>query len=146
MNDANTALPALVILELWRVVPFDMLVFSAGLAALPEDPFEAAEIDGASSWQKLTLLTLPMLKPLFLVVAVFRSYELIRVFDPVYTLTGGGPGRATETISFQIFNRLFEGWQIGFASATSYVLFIISLGIVLLILKVLGLGGFETED
>jgi multiple sugar transport system permease protein len=146
VNDVNYALPALVILEVWRVVPFDMLVFSAGLAALPEDPFEAAEMDGASPWQQLRLLTIPMLRPLFVVIAIFRSYELIRVFDPVYTLTGGGPGRATETISFQIFNRLFDGWQVGFASATSYVLFLISLIIVVIILKTLGLGGFETQD
>lgn len=146
VNNASTALPALVVLEVWRVMPFDMLVFSAGLAALPEDPFEAAEIDGASAWQKLRLLTIPMLRPLFLVVAIFRSYELLRVFDPVYTLTGGGPGRATQTFSFAIFNRLFSGWQVGYASATSYVLFAISLVLVLIILKALGLGGFETDE
>lgn len=146
VNDATTALPALIVLEMWRVTSFDMLVFSAGLSALPEEPFEAAEIDGASSWQKLLYLILPMLRPLFTVVALFRSYELLRVFDPVYALTGGGPGRATETISFQIFNRLFEGWQVGFASATSYVLFLISLVVVIIIIKTLGFSGFETED
>ena len=146
VNDATFALPALVTLEVWRVVPFEMLVFSAGLAALPEEPFEAAEIDGASAWQRLIYLTIPMLRPLFLVVAMFRSYELLRVFDIVYTLTGGGPGRATETISFGIFNRLFEGWQVGYASATSYVLFLISMAVVLLIVKFVGLHGFETDE
>ena len=146
VNDATLALPALVVLEMWRATPFEMMVFSAGLAALPDEPFEAAEIDGASSWQKLTYLTIPMLKPLFLVVSLFRSYELLRVFDIVYTLTGGGPGRATETLSFHVFNRLFEGWQVGYASALSYMLFLLSLVVVLLIVKALGLHGFETEE
>lgn len=146
VNDAFFALPALVTLEVWRVVPFEMLVFSAGLAALPDEPFEAAEIDGASAWQRLTLLTIPMLRPLFLVVAMFRSYELLRVFDIVYTLTGGGPGRATETMSFGIFNRLFEGWQVGYASATSYIMFLISMVVVLIIVKFVGLHGFETDE
>jgi multiple sugar transport system permease protein len=131
---------------MWRSTAFVMLVMSAGLAALPEEPFQAADIDGASSWQKLIFLTMPMLKPLFLVIAIFRSYELLRVFDIVYTLTGGGPGRATETLSFHVFNRLFEGWQVGYASAVSYMLFLISLVVVLLVVKVLGLGGFERED
>lgn len=146
VNDARLALPALVVLEMWRSTSFVMLVMSAGLAALPDEPFHAADIDGASSWQKLIFLTIPMLKPLFLVIAMFRSYELLRVFDIVYTLTGGGPGRATETLSFHVFNRLFEGWQVGYASAASYLLFLISLVIVLLIVRVLGLSGFETEE
>jgi multiple sugar transport system permease protein len=146
VNDATAAMPALIILEVWRATSFEMLVFSAGLAALPEEPFEAAEIDGASSWQKMVLLTIPMLKPLFLVVMLFRSYELLRVFDIVYTLTQGGPGRATETLSFLIFGRLFEGWQVGYASATSFMLLFISLAVVLLIIRLLGLGSFETED
>jgi multiple sugar transport system permease protein len=146
VNDAQLALPSLVVLEMWRSTAFVMLVMSAGLAALPEEPFQAADIDGASSWQKLIFLTMPMLKPLFLVIAIFRSYELLRVFDIVYTLTGGGPGRATETLSFHVFNRLFEGWQVGYASAVSYMLFLISLVVVLLVVKVLGLGGFERED
>jgi len=146
VNNAGSALPALIILEIWRVVPFEMLVFSAGLASLPEEPFEAAEIDGASSWQRLIHLTIPMLRPLFVVVALFRSYELLRIFDVVYTLTGGGPGRATETLSFSIFDRMFQGWQMGYASAQAYVMFLMSLVVVLLIVKFLGLHGFETGE
>jgi multiple sugar transport system permease protein len=146
VNDATLAMPALIMVEVWRVVGFEVLVFSAGLAALPHEPFESAQIDGASSWQQLVHLTIPMLMPLFVVVALFRSYELLRVFDIVYGLTGGGPGRATETISFHIFNQMITGFQVGYASAMAYVLFAMSLMLVFVIIKVLGLGGLETGD
>jgi multiple sugar transport system permease protein len=146
VNDATLAMPALIVLEIWRVVGFEVLVFSAGLAALPHEPFESAQIDGASSWQQLVHLTLPMLMPLFVVVALFRSYELLRVFDIVYGLTGGGPGRATETLSFHIFNQMISGFQVGYASAAAYVLFAISLVLVAIIIKVLGLGGIEASE
>jgi multiple sugar transport system permease protein len=146
VNDATLAMPALIVLEVWRVVGFEVLVFSAGLAALPHEPFESAQIDGASSWQQLVHLTLPMLMPLFVVVALFRSYELLRVFDIVYGLTGGGPGRATETLSFHIFNQMISGFQVGYASAAAYVLFAMSLVLVVLIIKVLGLGGLEAGE
>ncbi len=146
VNDAQLAMPALVVLEVWRVVGFEVLVFSAGLAALPSEPFESAEIDGASSWQQLLHLTLPMLTPLFVVVALFRSYELLRVFDIVYGLTGGGPGRATETLSFHIFNQMISGFQVGYASAAAYVLFAMSLMLILVIIRVLGLGGIEAAE
>ena len=146
VNDATLAMPALIMLELWRVVGFEVLVFSAGLAALPHEPFESAQIDGASSWQQLVHLTVPMLMPLFVVVALFRSYELLRVFDIVYGLTGGGPGRATETLSFHIFNQMISGFQVGYASAAAYVLFAMSLVLVAIIIKVLGLGGIEAQE
>src|SRR5438105_2151946 len=146
VNDATLAMPALIVLEVWRVVGFEVLVFSAGLAALPHEPFESAQIDGASSWQQLVHLTIPMLMPLFVVVALFRSYELLRVFDIVYGLTGGGPGRATETLSFHIFNQMISGFQVGYASAAAYVLFAMSLVLVVLIIKGLGLGGLEAGE
>jgi multiple sugar transport system permease protein len=146
VNDATLAMPALIVLEVWRVVGFEVLVFSAGLAALPHEPFESAQIDGASNWQQLVHLTIPMLMPLFVVVALFRSYELLRVFDIVYGLTGGGPGRATETLSFHIFNQMISGFQVGYASAAAYVLFAMSLVLVALIIKVLGLGGLEAGE
>ncbi len=146
VNDAALAMPALVTVEVWRVVGFEVLVFSAGLAALPQEPVESAQIDGASSWQQLVHLTIPMLMPLFVVVALSRSYELLQVFDIVYGLTGGGPGRATETLSFHIFNQMIADFQVGYASAAAYILFAMSLVLVLVIIKVLGLGGLETGE
>ena len=98
-------MPTLIIVDAWQTTSFVILVLVAGLAALPEDLFEAARVDGASTWQQIWSLTIPLLKPLFLVIILFRSFELLRVFDIVWTLTRGGPGRVTETFSFHIYTR-----------------------------------------
>ena len=82
-----------------------------GAGRPPGDLFEAARVDGASTWQQIWSLTIPLLKPLFLVIILFRSFELLRVFDIVWTLTRGGPGRVTETISFHIYSRTFQSFN-----------------------------------
>ena len=144
--DANMAMPALIMVDTWQTTAFVILVMAAGLAALPEDLFEAATVDGASFWQQLWTLTIPLLKPLFLVIALFRSFELLRVFDIVYSLTRGGPGRATETLSFHIFTRTFEGWQLGYGAAVSYVLFAISGVISIALIRLIGISSAQQGD
>src|SRR5439155_25709934 len=141
VNDPRTAMASLILVDVWHTTSFTVLVLSAGLASLPDEPFEAASIDGASAWQKLWYLTVPLLRPLILVVLLFRSYELIRVYDIVFAVTAGGPGRLTETISFHIFSRLFQGFQVGYASAISYVLFAVCLIWSIVIIKVVGIKG-----
>jgi multiple sugar transport system permease protein len=141
VNDPSWAMASLILVDVWHTTPFTVLIISAGLASLPDEPFEAASIDGAGGWQKLWYLTVPMLRPLILVILLFRSYELIRVYDIVFSVTAGGPGRLTETISFHIFSRLFQGFQIGYSSAISYVLFAVSLALAIVIIKVVGVRG-----
>jgi multiple sugar transport system permease protein len=141
VNDPHTAMLALVLVDVWHTTSFTVLVLSAGLASLPDEPFEAASIDGASGWQKLWYITVPLLRPIILVVLLFRSYELIRVYDIVFAVTGGGPGNLTETISFHIFQRMFQGFQVGYSSAISYILFAVSLIWSALIIKVIGVHG-----
>ncbi|MCC7368057.1 MAG: sugar ABC transporter permease [Chloroflexi bacterium] len=141
VNNPSTAMASLILVDVWHTTSFTVLVLSAGLASLPDEPFEAASIDGASGWQKLWYLTLPLLRPLFLVIILFRSYELIRVYDIIFAVTGGGPGRVTETISFHIFSRMFQGFQLGYASAISYVLFAVCLAWSILIIKTVGTHG-----
>ena len=143
VNDPRWAMASLILVDVGHTTSFTVLVLSAGLASLPDEPFEAASIDGASGWQKLWYLTIPLLRPLFLVILLFRSYELIRVYDIVFAVTSGGPGRLTETISFHIFNRMFNGFQVGYASAVSYVLFAICLAWSILIIKVVGTKGAQ---
>jgi multiple sugar transport system permease protein len=143
VNSPNWAMASLILVDVWHTTSFTVLVLSAGLASLPDEPFEAASIDGASGWQKLWYLTIPLLRPLILVILLFRSYELIRVYDIVFAVTGGGPGRLTETISFHIFNRMFNGFQVGYASAVSYVLFAVCLAWSILIIKVVGTHGAQ---
>ena len=120
-----------------------MLVLSAGLASLPREPFESAQIDGASSWQTMRYLTIPMLHPIIMVVVIFRSYQLLREFEVVFTLTKGGPARATETLTYHIYARMFEAGQIGTSAAIAYVLFFITLAIVIFLFTQLERGDQE---
>jgi len=139
----DLALPALIAISAWGGVPFVMLILSAGLAALPREPFESAQIDGASSWQTLRYLTIPMLRPVIMVVVIFRSYQLLREFDVVFTLTKGGPARATETLTYHIYARMFEAGQIGISAAIAYFLFFITLAIVVFLFTQLERGDQE---
>jgi ABC-type sugar transport system permease subunit len=146
VNDARMAMPTLILVDAWQTTSFVILVLVAGLAALPEDLFEAAKVDGASTWQQIWSLTIPLLKPLFLVIILFRSFELLRVFDIVWTLTRGGPGRATETISFHIYARTFQSYALGYGAAMSYVLFIISATISIILIKWIGTGSSQQAE
>jgi len=140
ISDAGQAMPALILVDSWQTTSFVILVLVAGLAALPEDLFEAARVDGASIMQQIWSITIPLLKPLFLVIILFRSFELLRVFDIVWTLTRGGPGRATETFSFHIYARTFQSWQLGYGAVMSYVLFFISAAVSIVLIKLIGTG------
>ena len=143
ISDPRLAMPTLIVVDAWQTTAFVILVLVAGLAALPEDLFEAARVDGASTWQQTWSLTIPLLKPLFLVIILFRSFELLRVFDIVWTLTRGGPGRVTETISFHIYSRTFQSYQLGYGAAMSYVLFFISAAISLVLIRLIGTGSAQ---
>ena len=143
ISDPRLAMPTLITVDAWQTTAFVILVLVAGLAALPEDLFEAAKVDGASTWQQIWSLTIPLLKPLFLVIILFRSFELLRVFDIVWTLTRGGPGRATETISFHIYSRTFQSYQLGYGAAMSYVLFFISAAISIILIRLIGTGSAQ---
>jgi multiple sugar transport system permease protein len=104
-------------IDVWWATPFVMLVVLAGLKSLPQEAFESATIDGASAWQSFLYLTLPMLKPVFLVVLVFRTMDALRVYDLVYVLTFGGPGTSTSSLSFHIYRTGFEFYEMGYATA-----------------------------
>lgn len=130
-----TALPTLIAIEVWHTTGFVMLILSAGLAALPQEVLEAAIVDGASRRQRLFLVIIPLLKPVILVVCLFRIYELIRAFDKVFLLTRGGPGIATETLTYYTYQRMFQGFEVGYSSALSWLMFAISLAISVLLMR-----------
>ena len=125
--DANLAMIFLIISDVWHTTGFVVLALSAGLAQLPQEMFEAAKVDGANFFQQLRFLTIPLLVPVFIVVIIFRLYNLIRMFDKAMALTRGGPGHATTTMSFYIYNRMFDGWQVGYSSAVAILLMVITL-------------------
>lgn len=124
--EQKVAIWTLIFVEVWHKTSFFILVLSAGIVSLPKDVFEAVEIDGANYWQKTRMVTIPMLVPIFRVAGLFQMIELIRIFDKVYILTEGGPGRSTSTLSFLIFERSFHGWQMGQGAAMSYILIFIT--------------------
>jgi len=122
-----TASPRLAMLsvigvDVWQWTPFVFLVLLAGLQAIPDEPYEAALIDGSSRWQTFRYITLPLLKPAILIALLLRTMDLLRVFDQIFILTEGGPGFATETISLYIYRTAFRFFDFGYAAAMSFVL------------------------
>jgi len=132
LGDRTLAFASIVVVDIWHWTPFVFLLLLAGIEVLPQDTYEAARVDGASAWQELRYVTLPMMLPTLLVTLVFRLVVSFKVFDEVYLLTGGGPGTATEVVSFTIFRRFFTEDRAGYGAAISViVLFILALVIVL---------------
>jgi multiple sugar transport system permease protein len=100
LGDPSTALLAVMLADIWQWTPFMVLIFLAGLRALPKEPLEAAAIDGATGFQTLRLVVVPMLGRVIAVAILIRGIDLFKLYDYVYVLTGGGPGTTTETLSF----------------------------------------------
>ncbi len=120
------AMLSIIAVDVWQWTPFMFLILLAGLQAIPQEPYEAALIDGSSAWQTFRHVTLPLLKPAILVALLLRTMDLLRVFDQVFILTEGGPGFATETISLYIYRTAFRFSNFGYAAAMSFVLLIIT--------------------
>jgi multiple sugar transport system permease protein len=123
LNNGPTALVALILVDVWEWAPFMTLMVAAGLSALPREPFEAASVDGASSWQVFRVLTLPMLRPVLAVAILFRATEAIREFDKVYVLTGGGPGSWTTVNDLYQYRVSFAEWDLSYGAALGLVTF-----------------------
>jgi multiple sugar transport system permease protein len=122
---APTALPSVLIIDIWQWTPFMAFVLLAGMLALPREPIEAAEVDGASSWQKFRAITFPMLRPIVAIAVLLRTIDASKVFDYIFVVTYGGPGNATATASFYSYLEGFAYFQMGYAAALSYILLII---------------------
>lgn len=135
-SGAVTAFGALMIIDIWEWTPFMMLIMLAGLTAMPEEPIEAANLDGAKAWQVLWHIQIPFLRPLIVFALLFRSIEASKIFDTVYVLTGGGPGNATEVISVFAFRTTFIKWDLGYGAAICLVLAFFSLVAAALFFKV----------
>lgn len=130
----NTVIPSLVVVETWQWTPLVMLIVLGGLASMPRDPFESAEIDGANGWQKFRYITLPMILPFIMVAVIIRSIDALKSFDIIYAMTQGGPGTASETINIYLYNVAFSYYDIGYASAIAVVFFIVIIAMSLILL------------
>jgi multiple sugar transport system permease protein len=128
-----TAFGVIVMTDIWLWTPWYTLLLLAGLQSLPREPFEAAAIDGTSTWRVFTHLTLPMLRSVIVVCVVIRAIDAFRTFDIVWTLTGGGPGRSTELFSLYAYVLAFLNLDLGRGSAAAIVggLIILVLGVVM---------------
>ena len=134
LSDSHVALWTLVLVDSWQWTPFVFVVVYARLQALPQEVFEAGSVDGASWFQRLRFVTLPLLMPAIIFAAIFRGIDAFRTFDLVFGLTNGGPVKATATLSFEGFQNGFEFQRYGYASAVSYVMVIAAaIGITLLL-------------
>jgi multiple sugar transport system permease protein len=124
LGSPSQALPAVINVEIWQALPVVTFVLAAGIQSLPVDLYKAAQVDGASRWQTFRLITLPLLRPVIIVVLMLRIMDAFKVFDIVYMLTYGGPGQATEVLSLLIYKTGLRFLQIGQASAMSWLFLI----------------------
>jgi multiple sugar transport system permease protein len=125
------ALPSVIMVDIWHWTPFCFLLLLAGFESLPQDVQEAARVDGAGTWAEMRYVLIPMMMPVIAVTFLFRLVTSLKVFDEIYLLTGGGPGSATEVISYTIYRTFFTQDRMGYGSAMSVaVLFFISLAMV----------------
>jgi len=135
--DPGTVIPSLVLVETWQWTPLVMLIVLGGLAALPTEPYEAAQLDGASAWQTFWRITYPMVLPFLMVAAIIRTIDAVKAFDIIYVISQGGPGTSSETLNIFLYLQAFAFYNIGYASAVVVVFFalIIALSLVLLYVR-----------
>ncbi len=132
--DSATVIPTLVMVETWQWTPLIMLIVLGGLASLPQDPYEAAALDGASGLQCFRLITLPLVWPFILVALVLRAVDALKAFDTIFVITGGGPGTSSETLNLYLYQEAFSYYDIGYASAIVVVFFVLILLVTLLLM------------
>ncbi len=134
------AMNAAVFMDVWKTTPFVAILLMAGLQVIPQELYQAAKVDGAGRWTTFKTITLPLLKPVILVVLLFRTLDAFRIFDAIYVLTGGGPANATETLSIYAYKVLFQTLQFGYGSTLSVVVFLCIGCISILYIKLLSKG------
>lgn len=127
LNDIHTAMWGVALVNMWSNVGFQMIIFSSGMAAISEDVYEAAAMDGVTPWQRLIYITLPQLKPTFKIVVVFVLTGAFKVFDFIMGLTGGGPGYATDVPNTLLYKNAFTYSKFGYANAIAVIMIVLCL-------------------
>ena len=135
VSNAKSVIPSLILVDVWQWTPMITLIVLAGLAGLPEEPVEAARIDGASEWQIIRWVTIPMVMPVILTALILRLIDALKTFDIIFAMTGGGPGYASETLNIMGFKYSFEYFRMGQSAVILIVLFVVVFGCSLGIMK-----------
>ena len=137
LSDPHAALFAAVGAHVWKEVPFATIIFLAALQAIPGEQYRAARVDGATPWRTFRYITLPWLLHPLLIVVIFQTMGAFRTFDLIFTLTGGGPGRATNLIAWQTYQQAFAFLNFGHANAYSYLIALLTLALTTLYITLL---------
>jgi multiple sugar transport system permease protein len=137
LGEVSLAPWAIVIVDVWMWTPYVMLICLAGLRSIPDDIYEAAEVDRASPLRQFWSITLPMALPFIMLAVLFRGIENFKMFDMVNLLTGGGPGSVTELASITLKREAFESWKTGYSSAFAIILFVTVFGLANIYVKAL---------
>ncbi len=136
LGDPRWAMPAIILLAVWKNFGYSMLIFIAGLQRIPGELYEAAELDGAGAWARFRYVTLPLLAPTFLFVGIITAIGYFQLFAEPYVMTQGGPLKSTLSMVLYMYEEGFRWWRLGSAAAVAFVLFVIILGCTLLQLRV----------
>ena len=128
LGSPNTSLLSVTAMNIWRAYPFFMVMLLAGLQAIPEEVYEAADIDGTTSFQKFWFITIPALRGIILTIVLLDGIWTFRAFDPVYVMTGGGPVNSSQVLPTIIYFDAFQKLRTGYASAEAVVMFLILFG------------------
>ena len=135
LGDPRWAMPAIILLAVWRNFGYNMLIFVAGLQRIPAQLYESAELDGAGAWARFRYITLPQLAPTFVFVGVITAIGYFQLFAEPYVMTGGGPLKSTLSMVLFMYEEGFRWWRLGSAAAIAFVLFFIILGFTLVQLR-----------
>jgi multiple sugar transport system permease protein len=132
LSNRSTAMPAVIVMNIWAGAGFSMLVYLAGLQAVPNELYEAAEVDGAGAWTKFRRITLPLLAPTTFFILIINLVGAVKNFASIFVMTNGGPpgpGGSTTTVVFYIYQTAFRFFEMGYASALAYTLFVLLFGV-----------------
>ena len=135
LGNPHWAMPAIILVAVWKNFGYNMLIFIAGLQSIPQELYEAAHLDGASAWQRFRHVTLPMLAPTLVFVSVITMIGYFQLFAEPYVMTRGGPLRATTSIVLLMYEEGFRWWRMGYAASLAFVLFAVVLGATLVQLR-----------
>jgi trehalose/maltose transport system permease protein len=146
LAEPGLALMAIMTADIWKTSSFAALIILAGLQGIPGELYEAASVDGAGTWQKFRHVTLPMIKPALFLALLFRTIDALKVFDLVFVMTQGGPADTTNVLQFYGYKKTFAEGMIGYGSAIAVTVFLVSLLLSILYIRMLGSGLLRKES
>ncbi|MFD2705865.1 carbohydrate ABC transporter permease [Salibacterium lacus] len=134
LGNENTAIWAVIVTICWQFAPFYMILFRAAIVGIPEELYEAADIDGATGWKRFSSITLPLLKPIIVTSAILSIIGALKYFDLIYIMTGGGPNNATDLMATYMYDQTFTNFNMGYGSTISSMMFIIAFIVTVIII------------